>query len=83
MYLRQQLRATNDVNGNPRRVWVLYKANKITQFAGVIEAIDEGYTGDPFHGAAKGTPWRESVQLPGIDVSPKEYRAFLKYHGKA
>ena len=38
-----QLAASNDTNGNPRRVFVLFNDN-----GEIKEVIDEGYSGDPY-----------------------------------
>ncbi len=64
--LFQHIKAQNDVNGNPRRCFVFYSAE-----GAILNVIDEGYGGHP----------RECdgvVQLPSINVSVSEYRAFLR-----
>jgi hypothetical protein len=62
----QQLRTKNDVNGNPRRVWVIYSLTGL-----VLSTHDEGYVGKPLEA-------RELVELPSIEVLPTEYRRFVK-----
>ena len=63
----QHLRSTNDINGNPRRVFVLYDNN-----GNIIKTIDEGYRGFPVEG--KGLK-----HLSSIKVIPAEYRAFKNW----
>ena len=63
----QHLRTTNDINGNPRRVFVLYDEN-----GDIVKTIDEGYRGFP-------REYRSLKQLPQIEVLPKEYRAFKNF----
>ncbi len=57
------LRAVNDINGNPRRLFVLLE-NGI-----VKRVVDEGYRGIP----------REFINYPivAVDVTPTEYRKWL------
>lgn len=63
----QHLRADNDTNGNPRRCYVVYGGN-----GDILDVIDEGYEGRP--------GWlRDVPQLASVDVSPTEYRQFLKF----
>jgi hypothetical protein len=62
----QHLRCTNDLNGNPRRVFVFYDAA-----GGIVAVEDEGYRGAP--AACRGL-----VQLPTIETYPAERRALLK-----
>jgi len=61
----QHLCATNDRNGNPRRLWAVY-----TNDGHVIEVIDEGYAGRPQVGA-------DVVELPMVHITPAEYSAWL------
>jgi hypothetical protein len=62
----QHLRAKNDVNGNPRRLFVVYGPG-----GEVLEVIDEGYRGWPVH-------LRDIAQLPTFDITPTEYRQWLR-----
>ncbi len=67
----QHLRCTNDTNGNPRRVFVLYDAQ-----GEIVRAIDEGYRGTP-------AECRGLIQLPTFDTTPAERRALLReYAGR-
>ena len=62
----QNLRCTNDGNGNPRRVYVFYDAA-----GGIVAVEDEGYDGTP--AACRGL-----VELPSIETYPMERRELLK-----
>jgi hypothetical protein len=66
----QQLRAPNDTNGNPRRLWVVYH-----QDGTVAEVVDEGYGNRPKYLSTL-------PDLGSIDIAGKEYRAFISL-GKA
>lgn len=65
----QCLRAPHDINGNPRRVTVVY--NAVT--GDIWDAFDHGYSGPP--------DLSYIPDLPSIDVSVSEYKDFLK-HGR-
>ena len=55
----QHLSTTNDTNGNPRRLWMIYNVN-----GNVIRVIDEGYSGRPD---------TQARELMPVNISPKEY----------
>jgi hypothetical protein len=61
--------AQNDVNGNPRRVYVLEN-----QY-GMVAAWDEGYLGDH---AVPGMWRKEAYDAEHVNVSVRDYRKFLK-----
>lgn len=65
--LCQNLRAPNDRNGNPQRVWVLYSAD-----GRIVNVIDEGYAGKP-------EECKTLVELPQVVVRVSEYMTFLLY----
>jgi len=71
--------APNDTNGNPRRVFVLYRVDK--GYLSHVAARDEGYEGDGVEtvlGKFKAFPGAESAAfLPRVNVTPKEYRRLL------
>lgn len=67
----QNLKSTNDVNGNPRRLWVIYDARKDPAFP--IEVINEGYGGEP-------EECRSLIHLTPVRVSPKEHKVWLKMY---
>jgi hypothetical protein len=62
----QHLCATNDVNGNPRRIYALYDVA-----GNIVQVIDQGYTGR--REVPKGL-----IELPEVNITPGEYRAWLK-----
>ena len=66
-----KLRAKNDANGNPRRVFVRFCGPQ------VIGTVDEGYEGES---AITRAGWM-ACEYSGIiiDVSPFEYRRFLNW----
>jgi hypothetical protein len=68
------LAAPNDVNGNPRRVYVAIRGGAI------VGAWDEGYAG---WGAVPAGPLRELARIvERIPTTPGAYRAILKSHGR-
>jgi hypothetical protein len=64
------LNAGNDVNGNPRRLFVVYD----TETGAIKEVIDEGYSGkrDLF------TRYPKIACGSEIEISPKEYKWLLR-----
>lgn len=64
-----KIAAPHDVNGNPRRAWLLY--DREGKYLG---AVDEGYSG---YGALK-TVAPNHIELAHIKVPPLEYRAVKK-----
>lgn len=62
----QQWRAQNDVNGNPRRVFVLFDDS-----GSIAGAIDEGYTSEP-------TELRGFAHLPAVRITATEYKQLLR-----
>ena len=62
----QRIRTTNDVNGNPRRLWIGYDDE-----GRVIAAADEGYSG---------RPWYDAIDLLDVNVTPAEYRRLSKLY---
>ena len=64
--LCQHLKAPNDTNGNPRRVFVIYDAA-----GNILDAVDEGYAGRP--------QWvRALPELPSFSITATEYREILR-----
>lgn len=66
----QHLRADNDRNGNPRRLFLI-----LTHDGGVADIIDEGYMGK---GAMNAYPWHDMTELPSIDITTAEYRSMVR-----
>lgn len=85
-----KLAATNDANGNPRRVWVLLnttpnEVSPVTMSGNIITAIDEGYEGDA--GVKRFInsviePYHTVLVVwgPTFSTTPAEYRATLKHN---
>lgn len=69
-FMFQRLRARNDINGNPRRCFVVMDGR-----GAILDVIDEGYGGWP-------RECRGLIELPEINVSAKEYASFLKFKGR-
>ncbi len=67
--LTQNLRAPNDTNGNPRRLWVIYN----TETGEIVSVRDEGYRGRPDR-----TAMAELVELPSVEIAASEYRAWVR-----
>jgi hypothetical protein len=66
----QRLSATNDTNGNPRRVWVVYGETE-GFYSSIVTARDEGYSGRP-------SEFAFLVRLPDLEITPGEYKHILK-----
>lgn len=64
----QRLCAPNDINGNPRRVWMLYYPGSKPL------ALDEEYSGTPQQVRAL----IDYVRLPDVHVRHIEYRRFCR-----
>lgn len=62
----QHLRADNDTNGNPRRLYVVYDER-----GNVLQVIDEGYRGLP-------KELHDIDHLPDVEISGKTYREWLR-----
>jgi hypothetical protein len=69
-----RLRAVNDCNGNPRRVYVVFNRD------GSIKcAVDEGYAG---RGALAGFGDKiDRANIVDFDTTPGEYRRLLREFG--
>ena len=64
------LRAPNDSNGNPRRLYLIIDPSNGLP----IDCIDEGYLGN----SAYKSKYPESVYSTQIDIPAKEYRRIRK-----
>lgn len=69
--------AGHDVNGNPRRVWVVYGAD-IHPHGEILAAWDNGYYGMPDELRAANL-----TRLPDVPTSAKHYRAILRAFGRS
>lgn len=70
MRIAQRIKAPNDVNGNPRRAYLIYKVTH-DKYAKLEAVYDEGYAG-------MGEKYPDAIFLVTIDVSATEYKAFIK-----
>lgn len=82
----QHLRAKNDENGNPRRVFVVSAPDRPgtglgVRFTHVKAAWNEGHEGAEIVRELVATGKLDVVQLPTVDVTPKEYAETLKRLG--
>ena len=69
-----RLNAGNDVNGNPRRVYVVFDSS-----GKIIDAIDEGYSG--INALDSAYP-KHNDSVASFDTSPSEYRELVKSYSK-
>lgn len=74
--LVQWLKATNDLNGNPRRLYALYDADGTARF------IDEGYGGRRALVEIIGEEAYAKPQLPDLKITRDQYYALAKTDGK-
>lgn len=66
--LIQHLMSDNDINGNARRLFLI-----MDNEGDIIEAIDEGSLGSSVY-----AHYIDRALLPGMHISVKEYRRYLK-----
>lgn len=66
----QHVRATNDVNGNPRRCFVIFDGED----GSIVGVVDEGFEGLSCRKELEGL-----VELPGYCVSVTEYNNLIKF----
>jgi len=67
----QHLKADNDPNGNPQRMYVVYELQDVEpQFSywKLVEVYDEGYRGRPAE--LRGVP-----ELPSVRISAHDYQS--------
>ena len=70
----QNLRTDNDRNGNPRRLWLVYGVDGITQTAQTAALVDEGYEGRrSLLGVLSQAEYDAAIELPPAVITPKEY----------
>lgn len=70
-FLVQNISTSNDKNGNPRRLWVVYKQSEYSCDFVVHSVYDEGYGGKP-------SEINKYPLLPTVWVMPQEYRTYKK-----
>lgn len=72
MIIAHKIATKNDVNGNPRRGYNVYKSPNDGNFAYYLGFVDEGY-GNPARDLRNVFP--DIVFLGVVQVNPGEYRA--------
>ena len=82
-YIVQHQRTSLDTNGNPRRLWVIYRDRDelpSTRYVGFYRIIDEGYGVSSAARAMKeaGLDGEPHLILPDIDITPGQYREGLR-----
>lgn len=71
-YVATHCKAPNDVNGNPRRLFMVSEV--MENGSDLVAVLDEGYNGnDAFR-----KYYPEAVMLTSIEISAKEYKRLLK-----
>jgi hypothetical protein len=73
-YSALHLCATNDTNGNPRRLYLI-----LNDEGNPVKALDEGYRGRE---VARLWAQERNVTLwngPDIDVTPNEYKSWIRW----
>lgn len=70
-YIFQKLGTTNDSNGNPRRLWVLYNKSD----GNVHKVIEEGYGGRPAECDCRRPGM---VEVASVEITPREYNSWKK-----
>ena len=83
-----RIKTKNDINGNPRRAWIIHSIDPgttVTQvsrysYASCIGVVEEGYSGKDALVAWLVCYHCKSIELDDIKVSPNEYNRFI---GKA
>ena len=81
-YIVQHQRTVNDNNGNPRRLWVIYRDDQEhpTRYAHVHRIVDAGYDVSTHSRAMKavGLDNEPHLILPDVDITPAQYREGLR-----
>jgi hypothetical protein len=70
-WLAVKVNAGHDVNGNPRRGWVMTNCRK----GDMVDFVDEGYHGDTY----LERQYPRAVKGPELKVTPGEYRDLKKF----
>ena len=73
MILYQRIKAPNDVNGNPRRAFIVMST--IDRYADIMTVYDEGFAGV---NVLPKDIREQGVELPEIKVTPAEYRSWVR-----
>ena len=77
--IANKINAGNDVNGNPRRAYIVQEILENTNYASTIDVIDEGYEGS----TALFNKYPD-VRWSGLEVptTVKAYKTLLKQYNK-
>lgn len=67
----QHLRAPNDPNGNPQRLFIEYTFDDETGYWSTVAVYDDGYHGRPER-------LRDVPELPPVNISRSDYHARLR-----
>jgi hypothetical protein len=70
-WLAIKVNAGHDVNGNPRRGWVMTNCRN----GSMVDFVDEGYHGDSY----LERDYPHAVKGPNLKVTPGEYRDLKKF----
>lgn len=74
-YVAVKLSRPNDIYGNPRRLYVVYKLHEgETKFGERVDVIEEGYRGT----AALFEKYRDAILLAEYMVDAETYRVYKK-----
>ena len=66
--------AENDVNGNPRRLYIIQEVLEGQDYSRLVAVIDEDYNGPN----AFRKQYPEAIRMLDITISAKEYKNLLK-----
>ena len=67
----QRLKTSNDINGNPRRLYAVYELATESKCFKIVRVIDEGYAGLP-------EDLRNMTSLPTLSIEPREYKEWRR-----
>lgn len=70
MRFYQHVKARNDINGNPRRCYVIYEVKRGERWGSIVDVVDEGYGGLPRR-------LRSLAEIPSVRVDVVEYKELV------
>lgn len=77
MRIYQHLRAANDPNGNPQRLFVVYETDSPAA-GNIVAVLDEGYQGRGVLREAGIS--RDTIEIPSLDISRSTYHELRRRH---
>ena len=77
-FVIQHVKAPNDKNGNPRRLYLVTDTNN-GAFTTRTQAFDEGYAGPGVIPGHKRNV-AHAIELPSVHVTAREYQRLLREH---